>query len=154
MVIDLIRSVRNLRAEMNVPLSRRTELFIRPVQLEAGFWKKCSVYIEKLACASSAELIADKPENADKMAAVVTAGGEGYIPMGELIDIAKEKERLLKEKDNLISEVARAQGKLSNEKFVAKAPEAVINAERDKLVKYNDMLASVNARIAALEELG
>ena len=154
MVIDLIRSVRNLRAEMNVPLSRRTELFIRPVQLEADFWKKCSVYIEKLACASSAELIADKPENADKMAAVVTAGGEGYIPMGELIDIAKEKERLLKEKDNLISEVARAQGKLSNEKFVAKAPEAVINAERDKLVKYNDMLASVNARIAALEELG
>ena len=154
MVIELIRIVRNLRAEMNVPLSRRTELFIRPVQLEAGFWKKCSVYIEKLACASSAELIADKPENADKMAAVVTAGGEGYIPMGELIDIAKEKERLLKEKDNLISEVARAQGKLSNEKFVAKAPEAVINAERDKLVKYNDMLASVNARIAALEELG
>lgn len=154
MVIDLIRSVRNLRAELNVPLSRRTELFIRPVQLEAGFWKKCSVYIEKLACASSAELIADKPENADKMAAVVTAGGEGYIPMGELIDIVKEKERLLKEKDNLISEVARAQGKLSNEKFVAKAPEAVINAERDKLVKYNDMLASVNARIAALEELG
>ena len=154
MVIDLIRSVRNLRAELNVPLSRRTELFIRPVQLEAGFWKKCSVYIEKLACASSAELISDKPENADKMAAVVTAGGEGYIPMGELIDIAKEKERLLKEKDNLISEVARAQGKLSNEKFVAKAPEAVINAERDKLVKYNDMLASVNARIAALEELG
>lgn len=154
MVIELIRSVRNLRAEMNVPLSRRTELFIRPVQLEAGFWKKCSVYIEKLACASSAELIANKPENADKMAAVVTAGGEGYIPMGELIDIAKEKERLLKEKDNLISEVARAQGKLSNEKFVAKAPEAVINAERDKLVKYNDMLASVNARIAALEELG
>lgn len=154
MVIDLIRSVRNLRAEMNVPLSRRTELFIRPVQLEAGFWKKCSVYIEKLACASSAELIADKPENADKMAAVVTAGGEGYIPMGELIDIVKEKERLLKEKDNLISEVARAQGKLSNEKFVAKAPEAVINAERDKLAKYNDMLASVNARIAALEELG
>lgn len=154
MVIELIRSVRNLRAEMNVPLSRRTELFIRPVQLEAGFWKKCSVYIEKLACASSAELIADKPENADKMAAVVTAGGEGYIPMGELIDIVKEKERLLKEKDNLISEVARAQGKLSNEKFVAKAPEAVINAERDKLVKYNDMLASVNARIAALEELG
>lgn len=154
MVIDLIRSVRNLRAELNVPLSRRTELFIRPVQLEAGFWKKCSVYIEKLACASSAELIADKPENADKMAAVVTAGGEGYIPMGELIDIVKEKERLLKEKDNLIAEVARAQGKLSNEKFVAKAPEAVINAERDKLVKYNDMLASVNARIAALEELG
>lgn len=154
MVIELIRSVRNLRAEMNVPLSRRTELFIRPVQLEAEFWKKCSVYIEKLACASSAELIADKPENADKMAGVVTAGGEGYIPMGELIDIAKEKERLLKEKDNLISEVARAQGKLSNEKFVAKAPEAVINAERDKLVKYNDMLASVNARIAALEELG
>ena len=154
MVIDLIRSVRNLRAEMNVPLSRRTELFIRPVQLEAEFWKKCSVYIEKLACASSAELIADKPENADKMAAVVTAGGEGYIPMGELIDIVKEKERLLKEKDNLISEVARAQGKLSNEKFVAKAPEAVINAERDKLAKYNDMLASVNARIAALEELG
>lgn len=154
MVIDLIRSVRNLRAELNVPLSRRTELFIRPVQLEADFWKKCSVYIEKLACASSAELISDKPENADKMAAVVTAGGEGYIPMGELIDIAKEKERLLKEKDNLISEVARAQGKLSNEKFVAKAPEAVINAERDKLVKYNDMLASVNARIAALEELG
>lgn len=153
MVIDLIRSVRNLRAEMNVPLSRRTELFIRPVQLEADFWKKCGVYIEKLACASSAELISDKPENADKMAAVVTAGGEGYIPMGELIDIAKEKERLLKEKDNLISEVARAQGKLSNEKFVAKAPEAVINAERDKLVKYNDMLASVNARIAALEEL-
>ena len=83
----------------------------------------------------------------------MTAGGEGYIPMGELIDIAKEKERLLKEKDNLISEVARAPGKLSNEKFVAKAPEAVINAEREKLVKYNDMLASVNARIAALEEL-
>ena len=85
--------------------------------------------------------------------AVTQEGKERALALRPETD-PEEVERLLKEKDNLIAEVARAQGKLSNEKFVAKAPEAVINAERDKLVKYNDMLASVNARIAALEELG
>ena len=75
------------------------------------------------------------------------------MPLGELIDTAKQRERLLKEKENLLGEIKRANGKLSNEKFVSKAPEAVVNEERNKLNKYTEMLNKVENRIESLKEL-
>ncbi|MDD6204975.1 MAG: valine--tRNA ligase, partial [Firmicutes bacterium] len=152
-IIDMIKAVRNLRAEMNVPVSKRTELFIRPTQTPGSVYSSCRMYLEKLASASSITLICDKPARSDEMASVVTAGGEGYIPLGELIDIAKECERLRKEEANLTQEVRRAEGKLNNQGFVAKAPQNVIDAEREKLKKYTEMLANVRDRIKALEAI-
>jgi len=106
-----------------------------------------------MASVANMNIINDKPSDADKMAAVVTVGGEGYIPLGELIDIAKEKERLKKEIETLISEIKRAEGKLNNQSFVAKAPEKVINAEKEKYEKYTEMLKNVKDRMSALEEM-
>ncbi|MBR5756873.1 MAG: valine--tRNA ligase, partial [Firmicutes bacterium] len=79
-------------------------------------------------------------------------GIEIYVPMDELLDYKAEYERLLKEKKRLEGEVARAEGKLSNEKFVGKAPAEVIQQERDKLAAYKDMLAKTLTRIPQVEE--
>ena len=153
MIIEMIKSIRNLRLEMNVPVSKKTDLFVRPINLNADYFNSCVIYFEKMASVANMNIINDKPSDADKMAAVVTVGGEGYIPLGELIDIAKEKERLKKEIETLISEIKRAEGKLNNQSFVAKAPEKVINAEKEKYEKYTEMLKNVKDRMSALEEM-
>ena len=84
----------------------------------------------------------------------MTELGEIFLPLGELVDISKELERLNKEKANLESEIKRAYGKLANEKFTSKAPEKVENEEREKLAKYQDMLDKLLEQIKSFEELG
>ena len=81
------------------------------------------------------------------------AKAECFIPMGELIDAEKELSRLQKEKENLLSEIKRAEGKLNNQGFVAKAPAQVVEAERAKAEKYRDMLEKVEQRIKAVGEM-
>ena len=111
------------------------------------------IYFEKLAGASKAEIISERPAANDKMAAVVGAKAECFIPMGELIDAEKELSRLQKEKENLLNEIKRAEGKLNNQGFVAKAPAQVVEGERAKAEKYRDMLEKVERRIKAVGEM-
>ncbi len=151
-VIELIRNIRNLRAEMDVPANKRTAVYILP-GLGSEFMAQALIYFEKLAGASKAEIISERPAANDKMAAVVGAKAECFIPMGELIDAEKELSRLQKEKENLLSEIKRAEGKLNNQGFVAKAPAQVVEAERAKAEKYRDMLEKVEQRIKAVGEM-
>ena len=108
------------------------------------------VYFSRLASVSQLELLNKGAEITEKIVSAVCTAGEFFIPLGELVDFEKERARLTKEKKNLENEIARAEGKLNNPGFVSKAPANLVAAEKDKLEKNKDMLASLEARIAEL----
>ena len=144
-VIEIIKSVRNLRTEMNVPASRKADiLIITDRDLTAS-----KAYIEKLAYGNKVKFISEKPEGG--YATAVTSDARCFIPMGELVDFEKELARLEKEKQSVISEIKRAEGKLNNPGFVQKAPEKLINEEKAKIEKYTAMLARVEEQIAEIK---
>ncbi|EDU39376.1 valine--tRNA ligase [Clostridium sporogenes] len=150
-IIEAIKSIRNVRTEMNVPPSRKAKLMIYLTENKAeGSFKEGEVYFQKLASASEVSFLEDK-ETSDKNVSVVTRGAEIFIPLLELVDIEKELERLNKEKEKLEKEIDRVEKKLSNEKFVSKAPEAVVNEEKEKGEKYKAMLKSVLESLESLK---
>ena len=150
-IIEAIKSIRNVRTEMNVPPSRKAKLMIYLTENEAeGSFKEGEVYFQKLASASEVSFLENK-ETSDKNVSVVTRGAEIFIPLLELVDIEKELERLNKEKEKLEKEIDRVEKKLSNEKFVSKAPEAVVNEEKEKGEKYKAMLKSVLESLESLK---
>jgi len=151
LLMDVIRQVRNIRAEVNVPLSKKIEIMIRPSNetvlhhLLAG-----KSYIERFCNPEKLEidLNIEAPEKA--MSAVVS-GAEIYLPLAGLIDIDKELARLEKELAHLNSEVERVQKKLGNANFVSRAPEHVVNEERAKEKDYLEKRDKVLARIKELK---
>ncbi|MCR4943459.1 MAG: valine--tRNA ligase [Clostridium sp.] len=149
-VIEAIKSLRNVRAEMNVPPSRKAKViaFIG-AEAKAAF-EEGKAYIEKLASASEVEFTTNKEEVPSNAVSVVVKGGELFMPLLDLVDKEKELERLNKEVKKLNGEIERIDKKLSNQGFVAKAPEAVVEGEKAKRVKYVEMLEAVEARIKAL----
>lgn len=150
-IIEAIKGLRNVRAEMNVPPSRKAKVIAYTNNEAKDAFNNGVHYIEKLGSASEVEFIQDKamvPENA---VSLVTKGGELFMPLLDLVDREKELERLNKEKKKLEGEVLRIDKKLSNQGFVSKAPEAVINGEKEKRVKYQEMLDAVLVRIENLQ---
>jgi len=150
-IIDAIRSIRNIRAEMNVPNSRKAKVMIIPSTTEAKkAFEEGKVYFEKLA--SAAEVLFPEQSQIPKDAvSAVIPGGEIYLPLEELIDKQKEVERLNKEMERLKKEVDRVNSKLNNQGFVAKAPESVINEEKEKQRSYQEMLDKVLERINSMK---
>ena len=114
--------------------------------------KNAVVYIEKLAGAEKVTFV-DEKATFEQVVSLVSAGGEVFIPLGELVDKQKEIDRLTKEVNQVNSEIKRAEGKLNNQGFVAKAPAALIEQEKEKLEKYKDMLTKLNERIEELKKL-
>ena len=109
-------------------------------------------YLQRLASASDVALGGKDALAGEKVVSAVCAAGEIRIPLGELVDFAKEIARLEKEKKNLENEIARAKGKLGNQGFLAKAPAQLVEQEREKLKTNESMLESLNARIADLKQ--
>lgn len=147
-LMNAIRAIRNRRAEMNVPPSKKAKVIVvtdKRDTFEAG-----SVFFAKLAYAAEVEVVADAPADASKMVSVVTEDAQLYMPMSELLDLDKERARLNKEKEKAENDLAFVQRKLENESFVAKAPEKVIQNERDKADKARELIAKLEASIAAL----
>ena len=149
-VIEAIKSLRNVRAEMNVPPSRKAKLIAYINDECKDAFEKGKTYMEKLASCSEVTFITDKKDVPENAVSAVVKGGELFMPLLDLVDKDKELERLNKEKAKLESEIMRVEKKLSNEKFVSKAPEAVVNEERVKGEKYKEMLQAVLQRIEAL----
>jgi valyl-tRNA synthetase len=151
-VMEAIKSIRNIRAEMNVVPSRKAKVLIVATDekvkraIDAG-----SIYFERLASASEVLLISQKELIPEGAVSVVIAGAEIFLPLEELVDMEKEKERLNKEKENLEKEIQRVSGKLSNQGFVAKAPQSVIEEERAKELKYREMLEKVLVRLNSMK---
>ncbi len=152
LIMDAVRSIRNTRAEMNVPPSRRAKaIFVVAGQTEADTIKEASLFFERLAGTKEVCVQFDKEGVPADAVGMVIAGAEIFMPLDELIDMEKEIERLEKEKANLEGELKRVEGKLSNEGFVAKAPAKVIEEEKAKQQKYKDMYQKVLERLEGLK---
>ena len=153
LVMDAIKAVRNIKAEMNVPPSKKIKIIFVAGESEREILKDGTKFIERLAGASEIIIQADRAGVPDNAVTAVVSGAEIFVPLEDLVDIAKELERLGKEKENLEKELERVNGKLSNEGFVSKAPAKVVEEERAKKAKYSEMHEKVLARIASLEKL-
>ena len=149
---EVIRGVRNARAEMNVPPSRKAKVYV-----VCEDEKLCEGFEELTTCAcplmSASELAvqADKAGIADDAVSIVVPDASVYVPLEELIDFEQEIERLTKAEEKLTKEINRAKGMLSNEKFVSKAPQAKVDEEKAKLEKYTQMMEQVKERLEALK---
>jgi valyl-tRNA synthetase len=143
-VIDAIRAIRNRRSEMNIVPSRRAKVYIETKYADA-FPATVAVFFERLASASEVAVAAsfEGQLNVDETVQIVTSAATVYLPLSDIIDMEKEKARLNSERVRLEGEIARVEQKLSNESFVAKAPAAVVDAERAKLAKYKENLDGV-----------
>ena len=147
-LMDAVRAIRNRRAEMNVPPSKKAKVLILTEKKET--FSAGAGFFPKLAYASEIELIDAVPADAAKMASVVTGDAQIYMPMGDLIDFEAERARLGKEKSKVEADIDFVMKKLNNPKFVDKAPEKVVAAEREKAEKLREHLAKLEESIAAL----
>ena len=145
-IMTAVRAIRNRRAEMNVPPSRKAKVYIATAYKPA--FEHGSVFMQRLASASEVE-VADSFE-LDGAVCIVTADAKIYIPMGELVDLAAEKARLNKELAAVEKDLSFVNGKLSNENFVAKAPAAVVEAQREQKTRYEEKIAMLKESIAKL----
>lgn len=147
-MMETIRAIRNRRAEMNVPPSKKANVILFTQHRES--YEAGALFFGKLSYASEVEFVDAVPENAESMVSIVTPGAQVYMPMGELIDFEKERARLEKEKAKVEDDIAFVMKKLDNPGFVAKAPEKVVAAERDKVAKYQELLEKIEASLSAL----
>ena len=151
LAMDGIRNIRNARAEMDVPPSKKAKVIIVPAEGKKSAVEATKEYFVTLASASMVE-IAETEENIPEDAvSVVINGAKIFIPLDELVDFEKEKERLTKEKAKLEGEIKRVNGKLSNQGFLAKAPESLVNEEKAKKEKFEEMMKSVLERLENIE---
>ena len=150
---EIIRGVRNVRAEMNVAPSRKAKTYIvcENENLCQGF-EEIKESSMPLMSANEIQIQSDKSGIAEDAVSVVVADAVVYLPMEELVDFEQELERLTKEEARLTKELARVNGMLNNEKFISKAPEAKINEERTKLEKYTQMMEQVQERLKGLRK--
>ena len=151
LIMDAISAVRNRRAEMNVPPSKKAKTII--VTDKPDVFNKGEAFFIKLASASEVEVREDKDGIDANAVNVIVPGAEIYLPMSELVDKDKELARLNSEKKRLEGEIKRVEGKLNNQGFVSKAPKKVVDEEKAKGVKYKDMLDKVIENIKAMENM-
>ena len=149
-VMDTIRAIRARRAEMNVPPSKKAEVILATG--EGSIYEQGTHFITRLAYASKVTVAASAPEKLDGMVTIVTRKATAYIPLSELVDIQAELERIGKEREKAENGLRITQNKLSNEKFVNNAPEAVVNAEREKIEKYRELIAKLDESEKALKD--
>ena len=149
---DVVRGMRQLRTDMDVPPSKKAAIHIvaDAADVRATFDEITPIF-KTLAGATEVFIQADKAGISDDAVSAVIPDATLFVPLEDLVDFEKEKERLTKEKEKLEKELARSRGMLSNEKFMSKAPEAKVAEEREKLAKYEAMMAQVEARLASMK---
>ncbi len=148
MVMDAIKAVRARRAEMNVPPSRKSRLII--VTYKAKAFNDGEKFICKLAYASGIEVRAELPESTDGMVSVITDNARMFMPMAELVDLEKERTRMEKELANAKKQLDGQIAKLANENFVSRAPEKVVNVEREKKAKLEALIENLEESLKNL----
>lgn len=150
---ELVRSVRAIRADMNVPNNRKTQITVvsEDADKRKTFTELKDTY-QFFLNATRVDVSADKKDIADDAVSAVITGAAVYIPLADLVDIQQEIERLGKEQKRLGGEIKRASGMLNNQNFLSKAPEDKVNEEKAKLEKYKKMLSEVEARLAQLRK--
>ena len=150
---NAVRNIRNLRADMNVPPSKKARVYVVSEKEEVRtVFEDSRVFFATLGYASEVHVQADKAGIADDAVSTVIPDAVIYMPFAELVDVEKEIARLEKEAKRLEGEIKRAKGMLSNEKFISKAPAAKVEAEKEKLEKYTSMAAQVAERLSQLKK--
>jgi len=149
-VMELIVSIRNVRAELNVPPAKRTRVTIVAAPEKLGVFQSTGEYLKKLAFAESVTVQTDREGIAKDAVSAVSAAGTAYLPLAELVDVEKELKRLEKEKANALAEIERAKAKLDNPGFVGKAPQKVIDDVRAALVRNEELLKKLLERMEML----
>ena len=150
-VMEAIRAIRNRRTEMNVPPSKKAALFV--LTAKPQIFTEGEGFLQRLAYAENVSILDAEPENLDGMLTITTADAKLYIPMGQLVDVSKEIARITKELEAAKKFLASLEAKLSNEKFVSRAPEAVVAAEREKAAKHRDLIAQLEQSLEAIQKL-
>ena len=152
LIKEAVRGIRNTRTGMNVPPSRKAKVFVVSESEEVrNIFENSKAFFATLGYASEVAVQSDKTGIAEDAVSVLIHQAALYMPFADLVDIDKEIERLTKEEDKMNKEIKRAQGMLSNPKFVDKAPADKVQAEKDKLEKYTQMLEQIQERLAALK---
>ena len=153
LIKEAVRGIRNVRTKMNVAPSKKASVYVVTENQELKqALEDGRLVFASLACASEVILQQDKTGITDDMVSVVILNATIYMPFAELVDIRQEIERLEKEEKRLSGELARVNGMLNNERFMSKAPEAKVAEEREKLVKYSQMMEQVKERLAQLRK--
>ena len=153
MIKNAVRNIRNLRADMNVPPSKKASVYVVSEKEEVRrVFEDSKVFFATLGYASEVHVQADKAGIAEDAVSTVIPDAVIYMPFAELVDVEKEIARLEKEAGRLEGEIKRAKGMLSNERFVSKAPAAKVEAEKEKLEKYTAMAAQVAERLSQLKK--
>ena len=152
LIKEAVRGIRNTRTGMNVPPSRKAKVFVVSESEEVrNIFENSKAFFATLGYASEVAVQSDKTGIAEDAVSVLIHQAALYMPFADLVDIDKEIERLTKEEDKMNKEIKRAQGMLSNPKFVDKAPADKVQAEKDKLEKYTQMLTQIQERLATLK---
>jgi len=150
-IMEAIRNLRNVRAEMDVVPSRKAKCMILASDASVGeLLINQGEYLMTLASCSEVVLVTNNKEVPEDAVSAVIQGAELYLPLDDLIDFEKEMDRLQKEKEKLEKEVERVVSKLNNQGFVAKAPAHLLDEEREKEAKYRELLGTVDARIQVI----
>jgi len=150
-VMNAIRGIRNRRTEMNVPPSKKAALYVYAA--DAQIFKEGEGFLQRLAYADEVSLLDAEPANLEGMVTITTSDAKLYIPLGQLVDVEKELARIAKELESNRKFLSSLEAKLSNEKFVSRAPEAVVNAEREKAQKTRDLIAQLEQSELAMKKL-
>ena len=150
-VMNAIRAIRARRTEMNVPPSKKAALLV--LTGKPQIFTEGEGFIQRLAYADTVTLIDTEPADLDGMVTITTSDAKLYIPMGQLVDAAKELERITKELEAAKKFLSSLEAKLSNEKFVSRAPEAVVNAEREKADKTRELIKQLQQSEDAMKKL-
>ncbi len=150
-VMQAIRAIRNRRSELNVPPSKKAALFVLTAKPQV--FAEGEGFIQRLAYADQVTMLEKEPENLEGMVCCTTSDAKLYIPMGQLVDVTKELERVAKELEKARKNLAGIEAKLSNEKFTAKAPANVVNAEREKAAKVRDLIGQLEQSELSLKKL-
>ena len=152
-IMDVVSAVRNLRAGMNVPPSRKAHIYIVPAEgIDGSIFTENESFFQRLASAEGVQVVA-REELPRNVVSAVCPCGEAFLPTGELVDVEKEIARLNKEIANMENEIKRAEGKLNNPGFVGKAPANVVQAEREKLTTNKTMLEALHKRLEDMKNL-
>ncbi len=149
---ELVKSVRNRRSEMDVPPSRKATVYLvsENENVRDVFEGEKDMYAGLMG-AGEVRVQTDNAGISEDAVSIVIPDAVVYIPLEDLVDLKKEKERLLKEQARLEKELARSKGMLSNERFLSKAPEAKVNEEKEKLLKYEQMMEQVKKQLDSLK---
>ena len=147
-IMEAVRAIRNRRAEMNVPPSKKAKYYIATAHKDT--FEKAGIFMQRLASCSEAE-VGDSFE-IDDAVCIVTTDAKIYIPLGELVDFEKEIARLNKEKEKVLKDLEFIDKKLNNENFVAKAPKAVVDGQREAAQKLRDKIAMIDESIEKFQK--